>query len=72
MIKTLNEAMQEVAALPDADQERIGREVLSHVEKLRRLRYKLDKAAASLARGEGKELDIQDVIRRAHLRHGRA
>jgi hypothetical protein len=64
--------MQEVAALPEADQERIGRDVLSYVEKLRRLREKIDKAAASLARGEGKPLDIEDVIRRAHLRHGRA
>jgi len=72
MTKTLDKAIQEVAALPEADQERIGREVLSHVEKLRRLRIKLDKAAASLARGEGRELNIDDVIRRAHLRHGRA
>lgn len=72
MTKLLEEAMAEVALLPEADQERIGRDVLSHVERLRRLRSELDKGIASLDRGEGKALDIHEFIRRAHLRHGRS
>ena len=71
MTKLLEQAMEKVAALPESDQERIGRDVLSHVEKLRRLRIEIDKGNRSLERGEGTELDIEDFIRRAHARHGR-
>lgn len=71
MTKLLQEAMEKVAALSESDQERIGRNVLSHVEKLRRLRVELDKGITSLERGEGSELDIEEFIRRAHARHGR-
>ena len=72
MTKLLEEAVAKVASLPEADQERIGRDVLSHVEKLRHLRAELDKGINSLERGEGKELDMEEFIRRAHQRHGRA
>jgi hypothetical protein len=46
-VKTLEQAIAQVAALPDADQEQIGRRLLSHVEKLRRLREELDKGTRS-------------------------
>ena len=72
MTKILEEALAKVASLPEADQERIGRDVLSHVEKLRHLHAELDKGIGSLGRGEGKKLDIEEFIRRAHQRHGRA
>jgi hypothetical protein len=72
MTKLLEEAMAEVALLPESDQERIGRDVISYVEKLRHLRVELDKGISSLERGEGTELDIGEFIRRAHQRHGRA
>jgi hypothetical protein len=72
MKKLLKDAMAEIASLPDADQERIGRDVMSYVEKLRRLRDELDKGIRSLERGEGQELDMEEFIRRAHARHGRA
>jgi hypothetical protein len=71
MSKLLDEAMAGVAALPEADQEKIGRDLLSHVEKLRRLRSELDKGVRSLERGEGQELNIEEFIQRAHTRHGR-
>lgn len=64
--------MEKVSTLPTSDQERIGREVLSHVEKLRRLRTELDKGARWLARGEGMPLDIEEFVQRAHRRYGRA
>lgn len=72
MTELVQEAMATVASLPDADQERIGRDVLSHVEKLHRLRTELDKGIASLDRGEGKPLDMEEFVQRAHRRHRRA
>ena len=71
MAKVFKEAMDEVATLPESDQENIGRQLLSHVEKLRRLRIEIDKGIRSLDAGEGKELDMEDFIRQAHARHGR-
>ncbi len=72
MIKVLQEALDEVAALPEADQERIGRELLEYVTKLRTLRAELQEAADALDRGEGQELDMDDVIRRARERHAKS
>ena len=64
--------MAEVSSLPDADQEQIGRQLLSHVEKLRHLRAEIDKGIRSLDAGEGKPLDIQDFVQRKNERHGRS
>ena len=72
MVRTLEMAMEEVANLPDADQEQIGRRLLSHVEKLRQLRAEIDKGIRSLDAGEGKPLDIEDFLRRENERHGRS
>jgi hypothetical protein len=63
MVKTFEQAIAEVAALPDADQEQIGRRLLSHVEKLRRLREELDKGAHSLDAGKGTTFSIEEFIR---------
>jgi len=63
MVRTLEQAIAEVAALPDADQEQIGRRLLSHVEKLRRLREELDKGARSLDAGKGRTFSIEEFIR---------
>ena len=63
--------MEEAANLPEAAQQKIGEDLMIHIEKLRRLRAKLDKGIASLERGEGRELDIEDVIKRARARYGR-
>ena len=58
MSKLLKEAVEEVTSLPETDQETIGRQLLSHVEKLRQLRIEIDKGIRSLDAGEGRELDI--------------
>jgi hypothetical protein len=71
MSKMLEEAMAEITALPEEDQEEIGRGLLSHVEKLRRLRIEIDKGIRSLERGEGRPLDMEEFIRQANARHGR-
>jgi hypothetical protein len=70
-VKTLENAIAQVAGLPEAEQERIGRELLAHVEKLRSLRADLDRGIASLDADAGKPLDMADVIRRARERHAR-
>ena len=63
MVKTLERAMAEVAALPDDDQEQIGRQLLLHLEKLRRLREELDKGAHSLDSGKGRTFSVEEFIR---------
>jgi len=64
MVKTLEQAIAEVARLPDSDQEQIGRKLLSHVEKLRELRGEIDKDIRSLDAGMGTTLDIEKLVRR--------
>jgi hypothetical protein len=71
MVKTLEQAIAEVANLPVADQEQIGRKLLSHVEKLRQLRVEIDKGIRSLDAGEGRPLDIEAFLRDLNGGHGR-
>jgi hypothetical protein len=63
MVKLLEEAIAEVAALPEHDQEEIGRRLLSHVEKLWRLREELGRGVRSLDAGLGRTFSIDDMIR---------
>jgi Flp pilus assembly CpaE family ATPase len=69
MTKVLQEALEEVERLPQSDQENIGRQVLHHVEKLRLLRDDIDEGLRSLDAGKGREVDMRDVVSRAHARH---
>jgi hypothetical protein len=71
MSKILEEAMASVATLPEDSQRKIGEELLAHVQKVHHLRAELQKGIDSLDRGEGRELDIEDVIKRARAKHGR-
>jgi transposase len=66
MVKALEEAIAEVASLPDADQEQIGRKLLSHVEKLRQLRVEIDNGIRSLDAGRGAPLDIEGFLRKVN------
>ncbi len=72
MVKTLERAIAEVVSLPEDAQERIGRELLAHVEKLRSLRADIEKGIRSLDAGRGKKVDIEDVIKRARRRNAKA
>jgi hypothetical protein len=72
MVRTLEKAIAEVSNLPDADQEQIGQRLLSHVEKLRRLRIEIDNGIRSLEAGEGRPLDIEEFLRLENERHGRS
>ena len=69
MMKVLQEALAEVERLPASDQESIGRQVLHHVERLRLLRDDIDEGLRSLDAGKGREVDMRDVVSRAHARH---
>ena len=48
MVRTLEQAIAQLSRLPEADQEQIGRKLLSHVEKLHALRADIDKGLGSL------------------------
>jgi hypothetical protein len=71
MVKTLEQAIAQVTSLPDADQEQIGRKLLSHVEKLRELRRDVDEGIRSLDAGEGTPLDVEEFLKRANQGDGR-
>ena len=70
MIKSLELAIAELAALPDSDQERIGHRLLSHVEKLRQLRAEVDQGNRSLDAGKGTRFDVEGFLWRKNQRNG--
>ena len=70
MVRTLEQAIAQISRLPDADQEKIGRWLLSHVEKLNSLRGEIDKGISSLDAGKGSALDIEDFLHEKNSRHG--
>ena len=70
MVRTLEQAIAQISRLPDADQEQIGRRLLSHVEKLNALRLEIDKGIRSLDAGKGSALDIEDFLVAKNSRHG--
>jgi hypothetical protein len=71
MTKLLQEAMDKVATLPEAAQQSIAEDLIAHVESVEHLRTELRKGIASLDRGEGRKLDIEQVIRAARTEYER-
>ena len=71
MITVLREAIAKVEALPEAEQDRIARELIDYLDKLSALRAEVEIGIRQLDAGEGRELDIEDVIRQAREEHGR-
>jgi hypothetical protein len=70
MVRTLEQAIAQISRLPDADQEQIGRKLLSHVEKLNVLCLEIDKGVHSLDAGKGSVLDMEDFLREKNFRNG--
>ena len=70
MIRTLQKAIAEVETLTDADQEQIGRRLLSYVDRLRQLREEIDKGIRPLDAGEGKPLHIEEFLKEQNARYG--
>jgi hypothetical protein len=71
MVKTLEIAIGKVAALPEATQEQLGRELLERIETLKRLRSEIEVGIRELDAGLGGELDIEHIIRQAHEAHAK-
>ena len=63
MIRTLERAIAEAANLPELDEEQTGRRLLAHIAKPRRLRAEIDKRICSLDAGEGRPVDIEQLLR---------
>jgi len=72
MVKTLEIAMTKAADLPEAAQERLGRDLLERIDQLAQLRADVQLGLAELDAGLGEELDIEDLIRELHNEHGQS
>jgi hypothetical protein len=57
--------MTKAAALPEAAQEQLGRELLERIDTLARLRTEIEAGVRELDAGLGVEFDIEDIIRQA-------
>ena len=71
MVKTLELAISKAAALPEAAQEALGREMLKHIDELAALRAEIEIGIRELDAGLGRELDLDEFLRRARAEHGR-
>ena len=69
MVKTLELALSKVAALPEAAQEQLGRELLERIETLKNLRGEIEAGIRELDAGLGEELDIEELLRQLHDEH---
>ncbi len=70
--KTLDEAIAKAHELPEADQERLGRELNDYIDHLRMLRSDIVAGIRSLDAGLGRKLNIEVVIARARATHAGA
>ena len=72
MVKAIELAVEALSSLPAADQERMGRQLLTYIEKLLQLRIEIDKGTRALEADAGGPLDVDDFVRLQNERHGRA
>jgi len=70
--KTLDEAIAKAQQLPEADQERLGRELNDYIDHLRALRSDIAAGIRSLDAGLGRKINIEEVIGRARATHAGA
>jgi hypothetical protein len=71
MVKTLELAISKVAALPEAAQEQLGRELLDRIETLKNLRAEIEVGIRELDAGLGEELDVEGLLHQLHDEHAR-
>jgi hypothetical protein len=71
MTKVLRDAIAKVEALPDAEQDRIARELMDYLDKLEALRAEVAIGIRELDAGLGQKLDIEEVIKQARDEYGR-
>jgi hypothetical protein len=65
-------AVAALASLPERDQDRMGRQLLTYIERLLQLRVEIDRGSGSFEPGAGEPLDIEDFLRLQNERHGTA
>jgi predicted transcriptional regulator len=61
----LQQALEKIAALPQAAQDDIAEQLLRQVKRVQRLRAEILKGLESLDRGRYTELDAQEIIKQA-------
>jgi hypothetical protein len=71
MARAIELAVAALASLPERDQERMGRQLLTYIERLLQLRVEIDRGSSAFAAGAGETLDVEDFLRRQSERHGR-
>jgi len=71
MVRALELAIEALGNLPAADQERMGRQLLSYIEKLLQLRIEVEKGVRVLEEGPAMPLDVDAFLRQQNERHGR-
>jgi hypothetical protein len=71
MTKVLREAIAKVESLSEAEQDRIAQELIDYIDKLSTLRPEVEIGIRELDAGQGRPLDIEDVIRQARAEHGK-
>ena len=69
MVKTLEIAIGKAAALPEAAQEQLGRELLERIETPKNLRAQIETGIGELDTGLGEELDVEELLRQLHQEH---
>jgi hypothetical protein len=66
MTKALQLAVRKAAALPEAAQEQLGRELLERIDRLNELRAAIEVGVGELDAGLGEELEIEHLIAQLH------
>ncbi len=72
MVRALELAIEALGNLPAADQERMGRQLLSYLAKLQQLRVEIEKGVRVLEADAGVPLDADEFLAQQNARHGRA
>ena len=70
MVKALQLAMTRAAALPEAAQEQLGRELLERIARFNELRAAVEVGVHELDAGLGEELDIEELISELNRENG--
>ena len=62
MVRALELAIEALRNLPAADQERVGRQLLTYIEKLQQLRIEIERGVRVLEAEAGVPLDLDDFL----------
>jgi hypothetical protein len=71
MVRALELAVEALKSLPAADQERMGRQLLTYIEKLLALRIEIEKGARAIEAEAGVPLDVDEFLKQRNAYHGR-